>query len=206
MQNSILHNLLLLADKLIISWQFVLRKHKCKTDRRIGIMRLTLGKIVIIPIFVAIAATLAGLVAFTEWEGEAIDLSFSVTLENVKMKKIDDDNPDLMIVQADLSVFNETERILTVSRISYDLYANEILVGRGSLSFADIPLSGRAPLFSGSSTTFPSEMQLRKSPEVMEIWDKLSNNDTVDITWRAEGVAQIETAFSIIEKDFNSTL
>ena len=169
-------------------------------------MRLTRGKIVIIPIFVAIAATLAGLVAFIEWEGEAIDPNFSVTLENVKMKKIDDDNPDLMIVQADLSVFNETERVLTVSRIGYDLYANEILVGRGSLSFEDIPLSGRAPLFSGSSTTFPSEVQLRKSPEVMEIWNKLSNNDTEDVTWHAEGVAQIETAFSIIEKDFNSTL
>jgi len=175
-------------------------------DYRIKIMKLTRGKIVIIPIFVIIFVGLVSLVAFTEWEEAEIDPNVGVILENVKMKKIDDDNPDRMIVRVDLAVFNNTERILAISRIGYDLYANEILVGRGSLSFADIPLSGRAPIFSGSSTTLPSEMQLPKSPEVMEIWSKLLNNDTEDVTWRADGVVQIETAFSIIEKDFNSSL
>lgn len=170
------------------------------------IMWLTRGKIVIMIIFVGITAALAGLVELTNWEGEAIRPKITVTFENIMMKKIDNDNPDLMILQVDFTILNETEQTLVVSRIAHDVYANENFIGRGNLSLADIPLTGRAPLFPGSITTLPSEMNLRKSADVMEIWDKLFNNDTEGIIWRTEGVAQIESAFSIIEVEFNSTL
>ena len=78
-------------------------------DYRIKIMKLTRGKIVIIPIFVIIFVGLVSLVAFTEWEEAEINPNVGVILENVKMKKIDDDNPDRMIVRVDLAVFNNTE-------------------------------------------------------------------------------------------------
>ncbi|MFQ5940485.1 MAG: hypothetical protein ACE5KA_02145 [Nitrososphaerales archaeon] len=169
-------------------------------------MRLTRGKVIIIAIFVAIVASLVGLVGFTNLEQDIISPDITVTLENVKMKKIDNNNPDLMFVQVDVAILNEAEQTLAVSQIDYDMYANETLIGRGSLSLQDIPLTGRAPLFPGSVTTLPTEMQLRKSEDIVEVWDKLFNNDTQDITWQAEGVAQIETAFTIIEKDFESSL
>ena len=51
-------------------------------------MKLTRGKIVIIPIFVIIFVGLVSLVAFTEWEEAEIDPKVGVILENVKMKKI----------------------------------------------------------------------------------------------------------------------
>jgi len=169
-------------------------------------MRLTRGKVVIIAIFVGVAAIFAGLITFTGLEEREIAPNITVTLEDVKMKRIDRDNPDLMFLQVDLSISSRHHQTLVLSKIDYEMYANERQVGRGSLSLEDIPLTGRAPLFPGSSTTLPSEMQLRKSPEVMEIWEKLSNNDTEDVTWRAEGVAQIESAISIADVNFNSTL
>ena len=57
-------------------------------DYRIKIMKLTRGKIVIIPIFVIIFVGLVSLVAFTEWEEAEINPNVGVILENVKMKKI----------------------------------------------------------------------------------------------------------------------
>ncbi len=169
-------------------------------------MRLTRGKIVITAIFVGIAAALAGLVGFTNLEQEEIGPQMAVTLAGVKMKHIDKENPTLMIVQVDFAIFNDTKQTLTISKIDYDMHANERLIGRGLLSLEDAPLTGRAPLFPGTSTTLPSEMQLRQSPEIMDVWDKLNNGNIEDITWRANGVAQIESAFSIIEIAFNSTL
>ncbi|MEE8132404.1 MAG: hypothetical protein V3T40_02390 [Nitrososphaerales archaeon] len=169
-------------------------------------MRLTRGKVIIIAIFVGIALTFVGLIAFERLEGEYIRPNITVTMETVKMKGININNPDLMIVLVEFAILNETEQTLVVSKIDYDMYANESLVGRGNLSFLDIPLTGRAPLFPNSSTILPSEMQLRKSPEVIETWEKLVNDDTEDITWHTKGVAQIESAFSIIEIDINSTL
>jgi len=169
-------------------------------------MRLTRGKIVIIAIFVGFAAALAGLVGFTNLEQEEIAPLVDVALADVKMKGIDKENPTLMIVRVDFTIFNETKQVLTIAKIDYDIYANEQFVGRGLLSLEDAPLTGRAPLFSGTPTTLPSEMQLRQSPEIMHVWDKLKDENTGDIKWRADGIAHIETAFSIIEKEFDSTL
>jgi LEA14-like dessication related protein len=169
-------------------------------------MGLTRGKVIIIAIFVAVALAFAGLIAFESLEREDITPNITVTLAAVKMKQIDVENPDLMFVQVDFSILNRTNQTLALAKIDYDMYANERMIGRGGLSLEDTPLTGRAPLFSGSSTTLPSNMQLRKSPEVLDLWDKLLNGDTSGITWRAQGVAQIESAFSIAEVEFNSTL
>lgn len=169
-------------------------------------MRLTRGKAIIIAIFVTVGLTFLGLYLFEQTETGEVSPEVEVMLENVKMKRIDVENPDLMIVQVDLAIFNNTTQTLALSRIGYDLYANEQFIGKGNLSLEDIPLTGRAPLFPGSSTMFSTDMQFRKSPDLEEIWDKLRNDNTEGITWRAEGVAQVETAFSIIEKDFETTL
>ena len=53
-------------------------------DYRIKIMKLTRGKIVIIPIFVIIFVGLVSLVAFTEWEEAEINPNVGVILENVR--------------------------------------------------------------------------------------------------------------------------
>lgn len=169
-------------------------------------MGLTRGKIIIAAIFVGIAIALASLVGFTNLQQKEISPKISVSLENVKMKSIDRNDPTLMIVQVDFSVLNETAQTLVIAKIDYDLYANESLIGRGNVSLEDTPLTGRAPLFSGSPTTIPSEMKIRKSTETMEVWDKLTSGMTEGIKWRTEGAAQIESAFSIIDVNFNSTL
>lgn len=169
-------------------------------------MGLTRGKIVIIAIFAGVAAALAGLVGFTGLEQEELSPKITVNLAEVTMKSIDRDDPTLMTVEVAFSILNESKQTLAVSKIDYDLYANENLLGRGNLSLEDIPLTGRAPLYSGSTTTIPSEMKLRKSAENAEMWDKLNTGMTEDVTWRADGTAQIESAFSIIDVDFDSKL
>ena len=65
-------------------------------------MILTRGKIIIIAIFVAIAAGLVGLVAFTGIETQSIGGKVNVVLENVKMKSLDEQN-NVMTIQVDFT-------------------------------------------------------------------------------------------------------
>ena len=53
-------------------------------------MILSRGKIVVIAIFLAIVAGLVGLIAFTDQATKEIEDKVAVTLENVKMKSLDE--------------------------------------------------------------------------------------------------------------------
>ncbi|MEM2760896.1 MAG: hypothetical protein QXW73_08945, partial [Nitrososphaerales archaeon] len=102
-------------------------------------MALTRGKIVIAAIFVGVAAAFFGLYYSYSLQPPDVSSKINVILANVQMKNIDRDDPTLMIVRVDFGIFNGSEQTLAVSKIDYELYANEALLGRGSLSLEDIP-------------------------------------------------------------------
>jgi len=166
---------------------------------------LTRGKIIIIAIFIAIVAGLAGLIAFTNVETTQIEGQVDVTLEGVKMKALDREN-NVMTIQVDFGVFNKAERTLTISKIDYELFADEKSLGNGFLSLESVPMVGRPSLFSDTSTTIPSEFRLKYSEDVKDVWNLLAASEENDsISWRTKGTAEIETAFSIILIPFESS-
>ncbi|MGH9879034.1 MAG: hypothetical protein ACRD5H_15500, partial [Nitrososphaerales archaeon] len=86
-------------------------------------MILSRGKIVVIAIFVAIVAGLAGLIAFTNQETKEVEGKIGVVLENVKMKSVDEQTK-VMTLQVDFAITNNHDRTLTISKIDYELFAN----------------------------------------------------------------------------------
>jgi LEA14-like dessication related protein len=169
-------------------------------------MILTRGKIIIIAIFIAIIAGLAGLIAFTNVETTQLETQVDIMLENVKMKSLDTQK-NVMIIQVDFAVSNNAERTLTISKIDYELFANEKFLGNGFMSLENIPMVGRPSLFPKSSTTIPSEFQLKYSDNISDIWDLLATaEENNGISWRVKGNAEIESAFSIIPISFESSL
>lgn len=169
-------------------------------------MILTRGKIVIIAIFIGITAGLAGLVAFTNLEPPIIMKQVDVMLENVKMKALDEEK-NIMTVQVDFTITNRADRTLTISKIDYELFANERSLGYGFLSFESAPMVGRPPLFPDTSTTLPSDFRLNYSDNVSDVWNLLATSAENDnISWRVKGTAEIETALSIIPIDFESSI
>ena len=106
-------------------------------------------------------------------------------------------------------VSNPSEKTATTSKVEYDLFGDNEFLGHGVLSYEDIPLNGRPQFSPGQTTTLKSPIVLQPSDTNIDIIEKLINNqsDSINnIRWNVNGSSQIESAFVIVQKDFNDVL
>ncbi|HEV3433752.1 MAG TPA: hypothetical protein VG098_07155 [Nitrososphaera sp.] len=109
---------------------------------------------------------------------------------------------DLRVV---LQLTNTNEFTLTTSEIAYDLFADGAPVGSDTISYEDIPVTGRPALFSNEPVTISDTMTLQYTDEMANIFNRILNNST-DIEWRITGSATIESGTTLQEKTFSSDL
>lgn len=100
-------------------------------------------------------------------------------------------------------VKNPSDTTFTVSVISYDLFADGTLLGSGQYSTVDIAMPGRAIFSSGAEIPLKNTFELEKSEINDEIYQKVLDEDIS--SFKAEGVIIAESAWSTIEKEFDSS-
>jgi LEA14-like dessication related protein len=104
-----------------------------------------------------------------------------------------------------LQVTNTNEFTLTTSKIAYDLFADGAPVGSDTLSYQDVPVTGRPAFFSNEPVTISDTMTLQYTDEMANLFSRILNNST-DINWRITGSATIESGTTLQEKSFSSEL
>lgn len=104
-----------------------------------------------------------------------------------------------------LQVTNTNEFTLTTSKIAYDLFADGAPVGSDTISYEDVPVTGRPAFFSNEPVTIPDTMTLQYTDEMANIFSRILNNSS-DINWRITGSATIESGTTLQEKSFSSEL
>jgi hypothetical protein len=107
-------------------------------------------------------------------------------------------------LQVSLLVKNPGEKTFTVPIISYDLYANGKHIGVGTYSTEDISMPGRAAFFPGAEISLKNFFNLVRSETNSDVYQMIV--DGKSIQYRVEGNITIETAWALIEKDFQSSL
>ena len=100
-------------------------------------------------------------------------------------------------------VKNPSEKTFTVSVIGYQLYADGELLGSGQYSTADIAMPGRAIFSTGAEIPLKNTFEFNKSEVSSEIYQAVID-DAVS-SFRAEGTITTESAWSSIEKEFDSS-
>lgn len=100
-------------------------------------------------------------------------------------------------------VTNPSEKTFTVPLIGYQLYADNVLLGSGQYSTVDIAMPGRAIFSSGSEIPLKNTFDLNLSDVDNEIYQAILD-DKIN-SFRAEGVITTESAWSTVEKEFNSS-
>ncbi len=100
---------------------------------------------------------------------------------------------------------NPTDKAVTTSKIEYDLFADNIELGDSILSFEDIPPNGRPAILPNQSINLTSTVQLIPSQSTQTIYDKIANS-TSDVDWKVEGVARVESAITLQDKQFSDEL
>jgi LEA14-like dessication related protein len=99
-------------------------------------------------------------------------------------------------------VKNPSETTFTVSVIGYQLYADGELLGSGQYSTADVAMPGRAIFSSGAEIPLKNIFELSLSDVDNKIYQAVLDGEIN--SFRAEGVITVESAWSTIEKDFDS--
>ncbi len=101
-------------------------------------------------------------------------------------------------------VKNPSEKTFTVPLIAYQLYADGELLGSGLYSTADIAMPGRALFIGGAEIPLKNTYDLNMSDVNNEIYQAILDDDVS--SFRAEGVITTESAWSTIEKKFDSSI
>jgi len=100
-------------------------------------------------------------------------------------------------------VKNPSETTLTVPLITYQLFADEELLGSGQYSTVDIAMPGRAIFSAGAEIPLKNTFELSLSDVNKEIYQSVLDDGIA--SFRAEGVITTESAWSTVEKEFNSS-
>jgi hypothetical protein len=131
----------------------------------------------------------------------------SITIELSKVEVADIANDKIIPLNLFFNIHNPTDKAMTTSKIDYNLIADGKPLGQGVLSYEDIPLNGRPQLSPGLTTTLKSTLELSQSNLNSDIFRVIKNAQaTEQINWKVEGVAQIESAFSLSPKQFSDEL
>jgi len=135
------------------------------------------------------------------------------------------DNPDLEKIEIELAnvelfdvapidnrarlevtflVKNPSEKTFTVPLITYELFANGTSIGKGQYSTEDIAMPGRAAFYPGSEIPLKSKISIVNSESYEHLFRAIVNFEYVSFS--VEGEITAQTAWSLIEKEFQSSM
>ncbi len=98
---------------------------------------------------------------------------------------------------------NPSDKTFTIPRIGYKIFADGSLVGSGAYSTEDVAMPGRAAFYPGAEIPLSSKMSMVKSQENAEVYDAVVNENVKKFS--AEGTLTVESAWSIVEKEFKTS-
>jgi hypothetical protein len=104
-----------------------------------------------------------------------------------------------------LQLTNTNEFTLTTSKVAYDLFADGAPVGSDTISYEDVPVTGRPALFPNQPVTISDTLTLQYTDEMAFLFNRILNN-SIDITWRISGSATIESGTTLQEKRFSGEI
>ena len=147
-------------------------------------------------------AMMGGVVWYASLDNPQLELA-EIELQSVEVISINtiEDSAKLQIT---FLVKNPSEKTFTVPIISYDLYANGFKIGSTSYSTVDIAMPGRAAFFPGTEIPLKNFFQLFRSEVNSDIYQTIVNGENVEFS--AKGMITVETAWSLVEKEFQSSL
>ena len=160
------------------------------------------SKIVVYAAIAGLFAMMGGFVWFASLDNPHLELA-EIELQRVEVISVNTIQ-DSVKLQITFLVKNPSERTFTVPVISYDLYADGFKIGATSYSTEDIAMTGRAAFFPGVEIPLKNFFQLFRSEVNSDIYQTIVNEESVEFS--AKGIITVETALSLVEKEFQSSI
>jgi hypothetical protein len=154
---------------------------------QLGCLILGPRRIALIGAIAAVALTIIfyPLIVFTPFDPERV----FINLSRVELTSGSEGEQSLNLRVA-FNISNTNDITLTTSRIEYELFADGASIGTDTLSYEDVPLNGRPPLFPNRPIT---------------VTDTFLNSSD-QINWRVSGTATVESGTTLLQKTFSDEL
>jgi len=160
------------------------------------------GRIAITAAFIGLGFVMLGLVYYASLDNPQLEM---VQLDLVNVKIVETNSIDRRTtLELTFLVTNPSEKTITISNISYELFANGKDVGNGEYSTEDIAMPGRAAIYAGKSVELSSKFSLVYTDQIANEYSIITNGEQA--SYRARGIVSVESAWSIVEKPFETTL
>ena len=99
-------------------------------------------------------------------------------------------------------VTNPSDLTFTVPLISYQLYGDGVSLGSASYSTEDVAMPGRAAFYPGTEIPLDSKFSFVQTDTNKEVYEKIITGQ--DVVFSATGLITVESAWSIVEINFDT--
>ena len=149
------------------------------------------GRSILVVAIVALLGLMGGIVYYASLDNDDLSMA-TIELESV----------ELTDVNSDESRANPGEVTVTVPVITYQLYADGSEVGQGTYSTEDVAMPGRAAFYPDAEIPLKNKLTIVMSDMNKTVYDKIISGQTIQ--YSATGMMTVESAWSIVELDFDT--
>lgn len=157
------------------------------------------GKGIIYAAIAGLLAMLGGITWYASLDNPQLSMA-EIALTDVNLQDVNSIE-NTATLQVNFLIKNPSEKTFTVSTIDYELFANGVSIGRGQYSTEDVPLPGRAAFYPGAEVELQNNFRLTQSESNSEQYNVIVNDQPVE--YSAKGKIIVESAWSLVEKDFD---
>lgn len=106
-------------------------------------------------------------------------------------------------LEVGFKIKNPSDKPFTIALVNYELFANGQPIGKGQYSAQDIPLPGRAIFGENVEIELPSLFTLPRTNQNAQIYSAIIDGQPVQYT--AKGMMEVQSAWSLVEKEFDTS-
>ena len=159
------------------------------------------GRPILFVALIGLLAMMGGIVYYASLDND--DLSMA-TIELQEVELIDVNSiENRAILKVTFLVANPGDVTVTVPVISYKLYADGSEIGHGAYSTEDVAMPGRAAFYPDAEIPLKNKLTIVMSEMSQTVYNKIVSGQIVQ--YSATGQMTVESAWSIVELDFDTS-
>ena len=158
------------------------------------------GRSILVVAIVALLGLMGGIVYYASLDND--DLS-QATIEIESVEVIDVNSiENRATLKVTFLVANPGDVTVTVPVITFELFADGSKIGQGTYSTEDVAMPGRAAFYPGAEIPLNTRMSAVMSDMNEMVYNKIISGQTLQ--YSATGMLTVESAWSIVELDFDT--
>ena len=158
------------------------------------------GRSILVVAILALLGLMGGIVYYASLDNDDLSMA-TIDLESVELIDVNSIE-NRATLKVTFLVGNPGDVTVTVPVITFQLFADGSEVGNGTYSTEDGAMPGRAAFYPDAEIPLNTRMSIVMSEMNESVYDKIVSGQPVQYT--ASGMITVESAWSIVELDFDT--